>query len=349
MSSSTSSYIIDILSNIPIYLYRYVGIILYIIGNIGNLLTFWIFLQKSWRKNVCIFYYLICLISNTIFINSSLIGTIFIFGFNINLLNSNIIICKLFYYLAYVFASYYPIVLILASVDRLLISSQNVDRRLYSSKRLAYLSISVTTFIWSLFCIHILIKIHIQEIYPTVYICYYDLSKIYQDFDSYSVLIIGMSIFILMIVLSIFTFKNVRHIRPVPRQQRNQLRSMTKKDFQLLRSLYIHNISYIIFTTVFLISVCYKTAREYQIESTFAEALEGFLNNVGTFMHYIPYCTSFFIFIWISKAFRYEIKRRIYRICGKNIRTIRDEDNNKPETDRGNINSHHAAIVNTIT
>ena len=46
-----------------------------------------------------------------------------------------------------------------------------------------------------------------------------------------------------MIVLSILSFKNVRHIRPVPRQQRKQLRSMTKKDFQLLRCLYVHNIS----------------------------------------------------------------------------------------------------------
>ena len=82
-------------------------------------------------------------------------------------MSSSIVLCKLFFYIAYVFSSYYPIVLILASVDRLLISSQNVDRRLYSSKRLAYLSISVSTLIWSIFCVHILIKVDIQQISAT--------------------------------------------------------------------------------------------------------------------------------------------------------------------------------------
>ena len=53
-----------------------------------------------------------------------------------------------------------------------------------------------------------------------------------------------------MIILSIFAFKNVRHIRAIPRQQRHQIRSMTKKDFQLLRCLFVQDIVYIIFSII---------------------------------------------------------------------------------------------------
>src|SRR5579871_1987973 len=74
--SSSDRYYIDILTNIPIYLYQYVGTLLYIIGNIGNVLCIFIFFKKSWRKNVCVFYFNICLLNNTVFINSTLLGSI---------------------------------------------------------------------------------------------------------------------------------------------------------------------------------------------------------------------------------------------------------------------------------
>ena len=44
---------------------------------------------------------------------------------------------------------------------------------------------------------------------------------------------------VLMIILCIFAFKNVRRIRAIPREKRHQIRSMTKKDFQLLRCLFV--------------------------------------------------------------------------------------------------------------
>ncbi|CAF2972703.1 unnamed protein product [Rotaria sp. Silwood2] len=140
MSSSSESYYIQVLTNISIYLHQYVATILFVIGNIGNLLSILIFFKKSWRKNVCVFYFIICLFNNTVFLNGTLLGSIFALGFNINVQNSSVILCKLFYYIAYLSSTYLPCVLIFASIDRLLISSQNVDTRLYSSKRLVFYS-----------------------------------------------------------------------------------------------------------------------------------------------------------------------------------------------------------------
>jgi hypothetical protein len=344
--SSSDSYYIQILTNIPIYLHQYVVPIFYVIGNIGNLFSFFIFLKRSWRKNVCVFYFVICLINNTIFVNSALLGAIFTFGFNINAQNSNNVLCKLFYYVSYLFSESYPIVLILASIDRLLISSQNVDTRLYSSKRLAYFTISTSTVIWSIFCFHILIKINIQEVYTSTFVCYYDLSKFYLDFFVYSTLVISMITSAFLIILSILAFKNVRRIRAVPRQQRNQLRTMNKKDFQLLRCLYLHIITYIIFSILIVVSVGYSVTIKYETLTPMEQAVNDFLSDFGSFLHYIPYCSSFFIFVCVSKAFRQELKNFGYKICGKDLQTVREEENNQKESTRDNIGLNN--VVSTI-
>jgi hypothetical protein len=344
--SSSDSYYIAILTNIPLYLHRYVAIFLFVIGNIGNLLSIFIFFKRSWRKNVCVFYFVICLFTNIIFVNSTLLGSIFTLGFNINVQNSNIVLCKFFYYISYLCSTYLPIVLIFASIDRLLLSSQNLDIRLYSSKRLAYFTISTSAFIWSVFSFHILIKVNIQEIYPTMFICDYDLSQFYLNFFIYSTSVISGFIALTLIILSILAFKNVRQFRPVPRQQRNQSRTMNKKDFQLLRCLYIYNIVYIIFSILLTVGLVYRMAIRFQTQTPKEQAVNNFLNSFGAFLHYIPYCASFFIFAGGSKAFRQELKRFAYKIRGKDLIIVREEENNQQELARDNIEIN--AVVSTI-
>lgn len=320
MSFETSS-TIEILTILPIYLYRYVGILLLVVGNIGNLWTVFIFLQKPWRKNVSVFYFLVGLLCNTIFLNVTLTGSIVMTGFSVNRLTSHSILCKLFFYISYTFPSYYPIILSLAAIDRLLISSENATTRLYSSKRLAYFSIGVNAALWFVFSLHILIKVRIQDIYGTYSICYYDLSKDYLTFNSYSALIIGLLILILIVILSILSFQNVRHIQPVSLRCRSRIRPITKKDFQLLRSLYIHHISYIFFSVILVVSFCFDTALIYYTPNTLEQTFQSFLSNLGILIYMIPYSTSFFIFIVLSKAFRQDVKGIVYRIVGT-VRTV---------------------------
>jgi hypothetical protein len=130
----------------------------------------------------------------------------------------------------------------------------------------------------------------------------------------------------LLIILSIIAFKNVRRIRSVPRQQRQQFRTMTKKDFQLLRCLYVHDIIYTIFVTFPSIYGVYIAATQNNTRLPLEQAIVNFIYNFCTFIHHVPYCTSFFIFISVSKAFRQEIKRMAYKMCNKYPMTVQEEE-----------------------
>jgi hypothetical protein len=209
----------------------------------------------------------------------------------------------------------------------LLISSQNVDTRLYSSKRLAYFSVSLGTLFWFVFYFHILVKVNLQEFSPSSVYCFYDYSIAYSDFVSYSSFITISFFSLTMIILLILAFKNVRRIRAVPRQQqRNQIRSMTRKDFQLLRCLYVHDIVYIICSLFLNMYYVYGTATTDQVRTSFGEAIYLFIFDLLSFLHHIPYCISFIIFIVVCKDFRIELKRMIYKVFGRNSIVVRDAD-----------------------
>ncbi|CAF1449926.1 unnamed protein product [Adineta steineri] len=231
------------------------------------------------------------------YINSTTIGLILINGFNVYLHNYNNFLCKTYFYSAFLFDTLSPTILILASVDRLLISSQNVDTRLYSSKRLAYFSITLNTLFWIIFNSHILIKVSVQQNSPTNYICYYNFSKFYINFVAYSSTIIHIAFFLLMIILCMLTFKNVRFMRTVPHGKRHHIRSMTNRDFQLLRCLFVQDILFIIFVNACLSSVSnvlftYSTVKLIKVPHT-SIALVHRLLQLLIFVYIIGY-----IVIW---------------------------------------------------
>jgi hypothetical protein len=345
--TSLSDYIyINNLNNATIYIYKYVHFVFYIISDIGTLLSLLIFFKRPWRKNVCVFYFKIFLLFNLCYINSTMIGITLISGFQINIQNSNVILCKMYYYVSFLFATLPPTTLILASIDRLLISSQNVDTRMYSSKRLAYFTISISTFILIVFNSHILVKVDLQEFYPSYFICYYNTSKFYLDFVSYSLAAINVVFCVLMIILCMFAFKNVRHIRAIPREKRNQIRPMTKKDFQLLRCLFAQDVIYIIFGTMITGFYVYDAITRDHVQTTLEQTIRTFLNSCFTFLYDISYSMSFFVFVIVSKSFRHELKRLIYKIIGKNLNPMREEEQNIHENIvRNNIEVN---IVSTI-
>ena len=105
---------------------------------------------------------------------------------------------------------------------------------------------------------------NIQQITIVQSICTYEVSLIYLNFIKYFTLILNILIPLLLIILSILAFKNVRRIRANPSCQRPQIRTMHKKDFQLLRCLYVHNIVYIISSMVLLVGLYYSITLNYQ-------------------------------------------------------------------------------------
>lgn len=218
MNASESDGLIDRLNSITIFLNKYILSMLYVLTNLGNILCALVFAKKSWKKNVCVFYFKIYLLYTTFYNNSTNVASICVHGYKTQLQNSNVFICKIYFYFAFVFARLCPTVLMLASIDRLLISSRDVHTRLYSSKRLAYFSISFSTAFWMLSDIDLLFKVNIQEIYSSTYICYFDFTGNYSIIVNYISIGTNIVFFSSVLSLSMFAFKNVRHL---PQQQRN--------------------------------------------------------------------------------------------------------------------------------
>jgi len=317
----------EVLEYFTFYLNRYVLLIAYMFGNIENVLTAIIFAKKCWRKNVCVFYLTVYLVISFAYLNSIVLTSIFVYGYDIDLQNVSTILCKLYFYCAYIFLTLSPTILILASVDRLLISSQNVDTRLYSSKRLAYFSISLSTLFWMIFSIHTLIKVSIYEVYPSRATCYYDIASSYSDFVSYSSIVFVASFFIIILVLCICSFKNVRHIRFVPRSQRHQLRTMTKKDFQLLRCLFAYDLVFITCCVPLILVTVYQVILKGYAQVELLQIIENFAFKTSMFIAHVPFWIGFYICLAISKAFRTELKRMLYRISNQPLVSTRDDEN----------------------
>ena len=300
------------------YLYLCVLPIFFILGNIANLLSLIIFSRKSWKKNVCVFYFKVFLICNTCYINTSILGVILNNDLQVNLQNRYVIICKVYFYVSFVFSTLIPCILI---------SSQNVDTRLYSSKRLAYFSISLSTLFWMIFSIHTLIKVSIYEVYPSRATCYYDIASSYSDFVSYSSIVFVASFFIIILVLCICSFKNVRHIRFVPRSQRHQLRTMTKKDFQLLRCLFAYDLVFITCCVPLILVTVYQVILKGYAQVELLQIIENFAFKTSMFIAHVPFWIGFYICLAISKAFRTELKRMLYRISNQPLVSTRDDEN----------------------
>lgn len=218
----------SLFSSMTAYVYQCGGILFLILGNLGNILSLAIFSQKSWRKNVCAFYFLISLLIDMIYIDSSMLGYVFVYGFNIDLTMSNKFLCKIYRFLTFFPSPMSATILILASIDRLLISSQNIDIRLYSSRRLACFSMSLGTIFWSVFFVHVLIKFDIQQIAQTVFICLFDTNDFYSHFLNYSLVTINLISFFGMIILITLSYMKARQFRSMSRQQRHGVRTMRK-------------------------------------------------------------------------------------------------------------------------
>jgi hypothetical protein len=148
-----------------------------------------------------------------------------------------------------------------------------------------------------------------------------------------------------MIILCIFAFKNVRRIRTAPHDKRHEIRSMTKKDFQLLRCLFVQDILFIMFGMLIIIFYIYSAITKNQVRMPLEQSIFNFFYKFLTCLYNIPYCTNFFVFVIVSKSFRHELNREIYKIIGKDLAPMREEENRQEVMAKNNIEIN---VVSTI-
>jgi hypothetical protein len=120
------------------------------------------------RKSPCS----ICLIafnsSSFLLLYFSLLPATLQIGFNIESGSSNLVYCRIRYYLGFLFARLPSFYLILASIDRTLVTSSNVRVRQLSNRCFIYKCIFGLTLFWTLFHTNII------QFQPNDFVCYLD-------------------------------------------------------------------------------------------------------------------------------------------------------------------------------
>ena len=73
-----------------------------------------------------------------------------------------------------------------------------------------------------------------------------------------------------------------------------------------------------------------------QSRTPLGKVLDDLFSSVSNFLHHLPFCASFVIFLSVSKAFRNEWKRIIGRIVGHEVAPLREEDNKQQQIEKNN-------------
>ncbi|CAF1152433.1 unnamed protein product [Rotaria sordida] len=314
-----SSDTIALMKSAQKYLYQFGCPILMFIGTVSCIINLIVFTQKILRKNPCSIYFIAYNVANFIYIYSSLLALTLSVGYSIDASVYNLIICRLRLYTVTLFNILSPFYIILASIDRILITSSNALTRQRSTRRLAYLCIIIGTLFWALFHIHALIASSITQLAPNTFLCYFQ-PGVHLIFVSYYALIKETSSLSLMIICGLWSIKNIRsmgRVRMIVNTSVSKtttggsIQSNSSKDQQLMFMLLMDIIIYASFSFVFVIYLMYQQTTQNYIKNAERIQIETCIRNICLFSAGIPFCTSCYANLIVSKTFRSEAKKAI--------------------------------------
>jgi hypothetical protein len=247
-------------------------------------------------------------------------------GYEIDPSAYNLGICHLRLYITILFNCLSPFYLILAAIDRILITSPNALTRQKSTRRLAYACLGGGTLFWALFHSHALILSNITQVGPNIFLCYYE-QGVYLAFISYYSIIKEVVALSLMIFCGLWSIKNIRSTHSITAATdlsvtriggvTGNLRSNSSKDRQLMFMLLMDITIYALFSFVFAISLMYTQITQNYIKSADRLQIESIVTFICLYSAGIPFCTSCYANLIVSKTFRKEVKKIFSwkRIC----------------------------------
>ncbi|UJR27691.1 hypothetical protein I4U23_008969 [Adineta vaga] len=274
-----------------------------VLGNIGNVLNCFVFLQKSLRSNPCSYYLFLSSLANILALSFTISTGIYAVE-QINLTSSSLIYCKLRLYIYHTLLMISRYLIVLACIDRACLSSRQAKIRNLSHIRLARIVSFGTIIFWFIGTMHIPLFTTIRSKYcvmPGVYLVI---------FGIYAVIFAGCIPPILMSVFSLYTLHNLHsiHLRiNTTTMQRNH--TMRQRDFQLNRMLTAQVIVYILTTTPYPLNTLYTAVTLSTFKSADRQIIEAFIYFItSTFLLFINPSVSFYIYYATSIAFRKELK-----------------------------------------
>ncbi|CAF1090810.1 unnamed protein product [Adineta steineri] len=312
MSSAATLY------NIQQQILRIGGPLLIVIGTISCLMNLMVFTKNTLRKNPCTICFIAVNIINLLYFYFGLLPTILSSGYNIDPSINNIVLCRLRYYFAYVFACWLSSCIILAAIDRTFITSPNANTRRFSTRRLITISMICISIFWLLFMSHALIFTEIVQFAPGYFVCYYQ-PGLYTTLMSYqSISIMGVIPPLLMAIFGLWTVRNIRRVQRPAQHSRavdtgviviGQLHALHSKDQQLIRMLLVDIISFIICKFPATIMPIYSQITQYNAKSAEQQIIEQSIIQLTFLWYFVDNSISCYTNILVSKTFRAELKR----------------------------------------
>ncbi len=312
MSNSTadsllSSYIAS-LYYISQQLSLYVGLILMVVGTIGNSLNILIFTSKNLRCNPCSLYFLFSSIANLPVIYVDMITQMLTRYFGIPSDTSSNFVCKLKYYIVETFRTLSATYIALASFDRYMSSSRKVTHRRWSTiKRARILITLITIFICGSYY-HVPLYFNVKTLSDGTLSCLGELSANgYRLFsDIYFLITYCLIPPSVMLLFGCLAIRNIRlsKRRIVP----SNTISLHRKDAQLIRMLIIQVVLFIPLTLPVGIRRLYALFTASNDKSQLTLATDDFAQKFLTLESIVYHSFNFFFYTMVSSVFRKELK-----------------------------------------
>ncbi|CAF3667696.1 unnamed protein product [Adineta steineri] len=290
--------------------------IIWLMGNIGSVLTCIVFYQPTFRKSACSMYFTASSISQLLAFNFALLYRMLQYGYNVQTVTTDLWFCKMRYYLFYVLIANSRYNIIMASIDRYFASSRSVLRCHWSSPKIALRVIIGNAILWSLMYIQIIIFYEIINNSCQAQLGAYGIFfSIYISIDS------GILPVSLMIIFGLLTANNVHRtgktIAPTTQNLNNKSvrpGKISMKDVQLHKML-VNQLLLFIFLNI--PNPCYLVYRVFTMnnyKSSLQLSIETFVSNMTYVVLYLGFALTFANFFVSSKLFRREFLNVIQKI-----------------------------------
>ncbi|UJR20413.1 hypothetical protein I4U23_023544 [Adineta vaga] len=295
---------------------RYVLPITLGLGNVGNLILLYMFIQLKYRNSSCSLYFLAASVFSIVGSNWAVVPLIYSADHADPLANS-LILCRARGYIIHACAMSFRTMIVLAAADRYVLSSSRNSIRAFSSIIIARKLVILVPLFWLTVSVHLLIWVSIENGRCFVYGLYGQIYSMYQ------LICFGIIPTVLMILFSILTVTNIRYIRsqvaPIISHQHTNpnFAIFRKRDIHLFKLVISEIIVSFICTFPYTINTIYsvltsditnKSIERLQIESFCVFFTMWFLL-------YLKYSTTFYTYAATSKIFRTEVKVLFKKIC----------------------------------
>ncbi|CAF0893554.1 unnamed protein product [Adineta steineri] len=314
----------ECLALVQLILTRYVLMICSILGIIGCFLNFFVFSKKNLRTSSCSIYFKATSIFNLLVIVCCITPVIIATYSREDPALYISIVCKTRAYTTHAFLMMSRSTVALTCVDRFALCSSHAHIRRLSQRHIAIRLVIITTILWLVIPIHVLLLTDVQVSGRC------GGSGVYQIVYSIYATIVTSIPLVIMIMFSFWAIRSVQHSRarvfPIEGHvdgNENLAMRMKKRDIQLIVILISEVVVYLLSTVWYPLDTMYLTITASIVKTPDRVAIENFIRYLAlNFFIFLNSCSLFYVHLLASKRFRHECKELFLNLFKHNQNNI---------------------------